>query len=143
MKTFNFYRLKLVKEKEVHYETLDSAQGAADFARQLIGDEPEENFLVVGLNTKGHAICGFTVSIGDVCSSIVHPREVFKRLVLANASACICFHNHPSGSLYFSKEDCITHDRLKEAGLLLGIQLLDHILVTDSGFASARREGLL
>ena len=143
MKTFNFYRLKLVKDKEVHYETLESAQGAADFARELIGDAPEENFLVVGVNTKGHAICGFTVSIGDVNSSIVHPREVYKRLMLANASAFLCFHNHPSGSIEFSKEDCVMHERLKEAGLLLGIQLLDHILVTDSGFASARREGLL
>lgn len=90
-----------------------------------------ENFVVLLLDTKNKVIGINTVSIGTLNSSLVHPREVFKPAILASAAALILAHNHPSGDPKPSREDIEVTKRLIEAGGLLGIQVLDHIIVGD------------
>lgn len=92
--------------------------------------------MVVGLDAK-HAVIGInTVSIGSVTMSIVHPREVFKPLLLMNASAVLLAHNHPSGDSTPSQEDRALTRRLKDAGELLGIAVLDHLVLGESRYYS-------
>jgi len=103
-----------------------------------------ERFLVATLNGAHEVIRVSIVSIGLVNRTVVHPREVFYPCILDSAVACIVCHNHPSGKLDPSPEDIeITH-RLREAGELLGIGVLDHILIgPKGGFYSFTEHGLL
>lgn len=143
MKKFNVYRVELVKEKEVEYRSVHASDEAAAIFRELIGNAAEEYMYCLGTDTRGNVVAAFEVSHGDVSGSIVHPREIFKRLVLANCSAFLVGHNHPSGSIAFSPEDISVTKRLKEAGELLGIKMLDHLVVTDDSFSSANAQGLV
>lgn len=144
MKEFNFYRLKVVKDKTVSYSALENTFDAGDFFMNLIGDCAEEILAVVGVNCQGEPICGFEVSHGDVTSSIVDPAAIFKRLLqFSNVTGFFVSHNHPSSNLVFSSQDISSSKSLKRAGSLLGIKLLDHILVTDSNYLSARAEGII
>jgi DNA repair protein RadC len=82
--------------------------------------------------------------MGTLHSSLVHPREVFKAAILSNAAGFILAHNHPSGELTPSKDDIAVTERIKEAGDLLGIDLLDHIIVGDGKrYTSFREQGLM
>lgn len=83
------------------------------------------------------------VIIGTVNSSLIHPREVFKTSILSNASSVIIFHNHPSGDPTPSNEDKNITRRLKEAGQILGIDVLDHIIVADDKFCSLKEKGII
>jgi len=95
-----------------------------------------EQVIAIVLDTKNH-IQGFhVVSTGSLDSSIVHPREVYKIAVLSNASAIILVHNHPSGDPTPSPEDVSLTRRLKQAGDILGIKLLDHIVIGDDTYVS-------
>jgi DNA repair protein RadC len=95
-----------------------------------------EHFMVVALDAK-HAVIGVnTVSIGSVTLSIVHPREVFKPVILMNACAVLLAHNHPSGDPTPSQEDHALTRRLKDAGELLGIAVLDHLVLGDGRYYS-------
>ena len=97
--------------------------------------------MVVLLDAR-HKVIGLnTVSIGTVSASLVHPREVFKPAILANASAVILAHNHPSGELDPSEHDLELTRRLIEAGKLLGIELMDHLILCDEGHLSLRGSG--
>jgi len=89
--------------------------------------------VVLLLSQKNRVIGIHTVSIGSLTASVVQPRETFKAAILANAAAIICGHNHPSGDCQPSKEDRAITQRLKEAGALLGIHLLDHVIVGGDG----------
>lgn len=92
--------------------------------------------MVVALDAK-HAVIGVnTVSIGSVTLSIVHPREVFKPVILMNACAVLLAHNHPSGDPTPSQEDHALTRRLKDAGELLGIAVLDHLVLGDGRYYS-------
>jgi len=88
-------------------------------------------FGIVSVTAKNSLISIHIVSIGALSASMVHPREVFKRLVLDNASRFIVFHNHPSGYAAPSPDDFSVTRRLKECGELMGIELLDHIIISD------------
>ena len=104
---------------------------AATILRPLFHGLDREQFLVACLDAK-HAIIGVNVvSIGSLTLSIVHPREVFKPAILLNTSALICAHNHPSGDPEPSSEDRALTTRLRQAGDLLGITVLDHIILGD------------
>ena len=83
------------------------------------------------LNRKNAVIGINTVSVGSITASVVHPREVFKPAILANAAAVICAHNHPSGDPQPSNEDRALTTRLVQAGKLLGIDGLDHVIIGD------------
>lgn len=102
-----------------------------------------EHFRVVLLNTKNRVLDVETVSIGSLNSSLVHPREVFKRAVQRSAAALILVHNHPSGDPSPSPEDVEITRRLCEAGRVLGIEVLDHIIIGDHLFISFKERGLM
>ena len=109
--------------------------------RQLIGTKDREHFVVLHLNGKHRVISTEVVSVGTLTTSLVHPREVFKGALLANAAAIICAHNHPSGDVTPSVEDRSVCTRLKEAGQLLGVQLLDFLVVSPTDTWSANEAG--
>ena len=111
----------------------------APFMRDL----PREVFNVVLLNTAARVIRTFTASEGGLAASIVEPRIVFRRAILANAASVICLHNHPSGNPEPSKEDIQITAQLKEAGAVLGIPLQDHLIIAGDGYTSMAERGLL
>ncbi len=104
--------------------------------------ETKEYFFALHLDGKNRICCIDEVSIGSLNQSIVHPREVFKTALLSSASAIILIHNHPTGDPTPSREDIEITKRLKEAGDLLGVRLLDHIIIGDT-FMSFSNKGLL
>ena len=118
----------------------DSAR-AASILRPLFHGLDREQFLVACLDAK-HAIIGVNVvSIGSLSFSIVHPREVFKPAILLNSAAIICSHNHPSGDPAPSAEDRVLTARLRQAGDLIGITILDHIILGDDRTYSFADQG--
>jgi len=102
-----------------------------------------EKFGVLVLNTRNAPVAFHMVSVGNLDSSIVHPREVFKFAILASAASVILVHNHPSGQLDPSSEDINLTHRLVEAGELMGIPVLDHIIITDDAFLSMKSRNLI
>lgn len=139
------YRVMLVKESLARpspVRIMDS-QTAYRLLVPLFDGLDREHFMVVGLDAK-HAVIGVnTVSIGSVTLSIVHPREVFKPAILMNANAVILAHNHPSGDATPSQEDRALTRRLKDAGELLGITVLDHVVLGDGRYYSFADHGTL
>ena len=114
---------------------------AATILRPLFHGLDREQFLVACLDAK-HAIIGVNVvSIGSLSFSIVHPREVFKPAILLNSAAIICAHNHPSGHPEPSSEDRVLTARLRQAGDLIGITILDHIILGDDRTYSFADQG--
>jgi DNA repair protein RadC len=95
------------------------------------------------LSTKNTVNAIHTASIGSLSSAIVHPREVYKAAVLANASSIVLGHNHPSGDPTPSPEDIEVTKRLSNAGDLMGIDVLDHVIIGDGRFYSLKERGLL
>lgn len=103
----------------------------------------KEHFVVFFLNTQNEEIEHELISVGTLNASLIHPREVFEPAIKHLASHVILAHNHPSGSLEPSDEDLAVTKRLSEAGRLLGIEVLDHVIVTDKGYASFKEKNLL
>lgn len=113
----------------------------ADYMIPTMKDLTQEHFVILLLNSKNVVIKETCVFKGTLNSSIVHPREIFSIAVRENANAIIAVHNHPSGDVTPSQEDIITTMRLKECGLILGIDLLDHIIIGDNRFTSLVEAG--
>lgn len=97
------------------------------------GQKMQEVFLAVALNGAHEVLATTLVSLGTVSQSLVHPREVFAPAIEKRASALIVAHNHPSGNLNPSDEDLEVTERIKKAGALLGIPLLDHLIFSENG----------
>lgn len=115
---------------------------AALFGRK-IKREQREQFLVVLLNARHEVMAKEIVSLGSLNASIIHPREVFKPAILASAASIVLVHNHPSGDPEPSEEDLSITKRLVEAGDLLGIGVLDHVIIAYRGIVSLRSRQLL
>ena len=107
----------------------------------MLQDEPSEVFAILCVTTKYRVIAYHEVSRGTLDATLVHPREVFKVALLANAAAIILTHNHPSGDPSPSPDDVQLTRRLVDAGALLGVQVLDHIIVGDSRYYSFKEAG--
>jgi DNA repair protein RadC len=105
--------------------------------------ETKEMFISLHLDGKNRIICIDLVSIGSLNQSIVHPREVFKTACLSNAAAVILVHQHPTGDPTPSSEDIAITRRMKDAGEIMGIKILDHIIVGDGEYLSFVERGLL
>lgn len=103
----------------------------------------KEVFKIILLNTKNHIIKYMDVSVGSLNSSIVHPREVFSEAVKAGCSGILLVHNHPSGDPEPSREDIETTQRLVNAGNILGIKVLDHVVIGDGKYISFKEQGLM
>ncbi len=131
---FSGTRCQIVREK-IPERFSSKASGSGNVAEMFSGmaDLDREHALAVCVNAKLQIVSVATVSVGTLTASIVHPREVFKVAILANASAIIFIHNHPSGDPVPSDEDRRITLRLEEAGQLLGIPLLDSIIIGADG----------
>lgn len=103
----------------------------------------QEHFVCITLNGAGEVLGNRTITLGLLNHSLVHPREVFADAITDRAASIICVHNHPSGSLEPSSQDIAITNQLKEAGSIIGIQLIDHIIVSKNGHTSLRERGLL
>ena len=103
----------------------------------------KEVFNIVMLDAKGNIIGIDEVSVGDLTSSIVHPRETFYSAVKKSASSIICVHNHPSGDPTPSDDDIDTTKKLAKAGKILGITLLDHVVIGDGKYFSMKEKGII
>lgn len=105
---------------------------------QDIRDHKKEHFVVFFLDTRNQQIQREIISIGTLNANLVHPREVFEPAILHNAAQIIVCHNHPSGNPEPSDEDLAITRRLQEAGKILGIEVLDHVIVTKTTFLSIK-----
>lgn len=137
------YRVTLVSEDghTAPYGVLRDSAVAAVALRPYFAGLDREQFLVCCLDAKNASIGVNIVSIGTLTLSLVHPREVFKPAILLNAAAIIAVHNHPSGDPTPSPEDRTLTTRLREAGDLLGIRLLDHLILGDDRLYSFADQG--
>ena len=137
------YRITLVCEESGSLSAvpLQTSTTAATLFRPCFAGLDREQFVVCGLDAKLCPIGINIVSIGSLTLSIVHPREVMKPLILMNASAWLCAHNHPSGDVTPSSEDRVLTTRLRAAGDLLGITLLDHLILGDARCYSFADQG--
>ena len=136
-------KIQLVREsKPVKEYQIRNSRDVYELVRPELETLDREVFLVISLDTKNKVLGLNMVSMGSVSSSPVHPREVFKSAILLNASCIILAHNHPSGDTTPSKDDKVITQRLFEAGKLLGIQVLDHVIVGNK-FFSLMENGLI
>ena len=115
---------------------ITSTEMVYKYYKDIIGDKKQEYFYCIYLDNNKKIIKDKLLFIGTINYSIVHPREVFKEAYLLSASSIICVHNHPSGNLEPSNEDIDLTNRLKEIGNLLGINVIDHVIITNDSYYS-------
>ena len=140
------FRLSLVKDHAITYKNSSPVYTPEDVYKvlqQYLQDTDREHFVVVFLDAHCAVIGINTVSVGTLTESLVHPREVFKGAILANAASIIVAHNHPSGEARPSEADLNVTSKLKEAGRIIGIPLEDHVIVAEENYYSLRTEGLI
>ena len=144
-KRINLVSIKMVKEASFLYQTrtISSPYDAYEMIKDQLQDLDREQFIIACLNTKNEPTNITVVSVGSLNKAIVHPREVFKTAILSNAASIMAFHNHPSGETTPSQQDIQLTNRLYEAGELLGIKLLDHLIIGDGTFTSLKEKGYL
>lgn len=127
------------EEKDI----IKSSSNIADIFMERMRYHKKEHFISLLINAKGQIIEESEISIGDLCSSTTHPREVFVEAVRRSAGSVIFVHNHPSGDPSPSEMDVETTKRLMEAGEILGIPVLDHIIIGDGKYVSMRASGTI
>jgi len=139
------YRVTLVREgKMPTYESrIRSSATAHTVLQEYMDGADREMFVVMLLDRKNGVIGLNTVSVGSLSASVVHSRECFKPAILSNASSVILSHNHPSGDPLPSQEDRMLTARLVQAGKVLGVEILDHIIVGNGRYYSFADENML
>lgn len=137
--------IQMVREKNLYYDNkrITSPEDAYRIMKDFIGSLDREVFVVACLNNKNEITNISIVHMGSLNQSLVHPREVFKTAILSNSASIICGHNHPSGDPTPSREDIEVTKRLEEAGRILGIDVLDHIIVGDERYVSLKEKGYI
>lgn len=149
MVNISTYSIRVVKESGGRYnldnKRASSPQNAVKIFNEVfeMDSRAEEVLALMTLDTKNKVTGMFIVSQGSINASVVHPREVYKRALLQNASQIIIAHNHPSGDPNPSKEDINITKRLVEAGKLIGIDMLDHIIIGDRKYISLKDKGVI
>lgn len=144
------YNYKIVREKtEVYYDgrkSLTSPYSIYEVLKEYYEqnfDMDKEHFSIIMLDTKNKVIGVNLVSMGTLNQTLTHPREIFRPAIMAAANSIFLCHNHPSGNSTPSVEDVSITKRLTEAGQLLGIQVLDHIILGNDNFTSLRQENYM
>ena len=139
MKTIYETRFAKVGESATHYQSsrIKGSEDACKWAQECLGGYfadklDQEEFLIATLDTQLNVRRVVRITRGTLDSSLVHPREVFRAAIADCASAILLIHNHPSGNPEPSREDYAVTERLKAAGLILGIRVLDHIVVGET-----------
>lgn len=123
--------------------TIRSPQDAADILMPELRDELQEHFKAIYLNVKGEVLKTRTITIGCLDASLITPRELFREGIAANCASVVVAHNHPSGDPSPSKEDIDVTKRLVQAGLMIGIDVLDHVVIGDGRWVSLKERGLM
>ena len=138
-------QISMVKEIYVSDTKYSCSQDIAEseITKKELRNSDREKFICIHLNIKNQIISYEVVSMGSLTSSIVHPREVFKAAILANAASVLFMHNHPSGSTEPSIDDIQVTERLCKAGNILGINILDHLIITNNDYLSFKQKGLI
>ena len=141
-------RTELVRERAVNYKAckkIDSPQLVVNAMNDLFSlqNMAEEYIFMLTLDVKVNITGVFEIAHGTVDSCVASPREVFNKALLAGATAIILVHNHPSGNVEVSAEDIAFTKRIKEAGKLLNVELLDHIVIGDDCYYSFNDAGIL
>lgn len=121
--------------------TIRSPEDAATFLMQDMTSLQQEHFVCLFLNVKNQVLHKQTIFVGSLNAGIVHPREIFREAVKRSAASIICSHNHPSGIPTPSPEDIDVTTRLYEAGKIVGVDLLDHVIIGDHQFISMKEKG--
>ncbi|HWL11392.1 MAG TPA: DNA repair protein RadC, partial [Ureibacillus sp.] len=123
--------------------TIRSPQDAATYLMPEMSSLQQEHFVALFLNVKNQVLHKQTIFIGSLNSSIVHPREIYREAVKRSAASIICAHNHPSGNATPSPEDIEVTKRLQEAGYIIGIELIDHVIIGDHQYISLKEKGYM
>lgn len=134
---------RLARTRLPEAEVIRSPENAAELLMEQMRYLQKEHFVCLFLNTKNHIIAQETLSIGSLNASIVHPREVFRSAIKCSSASVVCAHNHPSGDPTPSTEDIRMTQRLCEAGEIVGIDVLDHIVIGDGKYISLKEQGLM
>ena len=138
--------IELSKRINVKLETLNNIKAnnskvIYEYFKDKLMDEKQEYFYCLYLNNKKRIIKNKLLYIGTINQTLIHPRDIFKEAYLLSASAIICIHNHPSGNTVPSKEDIIMTKNLKEVGLIMGINVVDHIIIGKNNYYSFFENG--
>lgn len=137
-------KLSRARSEEGNRFIVRSPEDGAEYLRGILQDRTQEHLVVMFLNTKNMVIKHKTVFVGSLDASIVHPREIFREAVRLSSATIIVAHNHPSGDPTPSQEDIRVTKRLVEAGRIMGIELLDHIIVGEGHkYTSLKEKGYL
>ena len=145
----NLPKIKLIKEKTAVYhdgrKSIKNPESLYEIGKQVLNEfieEDREAFAVILLDTKLKPIGHYIASTGTLSQSLVHPREVYKKAIVASANSVVLLHNHPSGDTNPSREDLLITQRLVEVGEIIGIEVLDHVIVGDD-YYSFKKNGNL
>ena len=139
--TVQRYKLSFVKEKQPPSERtlITNREDVKGFCKRALADMPFETVCIIAVD-NGNRITGYTATEGDINQCSVYPASCFRFLLCAGAAAFCMAHNHPGGTLHPSQADWDITKRLKTAGAILGIGLLDHLLIADEKVVSLREE---
>ena len=134
---------RLARVPEPSANAIDSVEAAAALLRPHLLDKKKEHFVALLLDNRHRLIRLSPIAVGSLSATLVHPRELFKEAIAASAAAVLVAHNHPSGDPAPSESDVELTARLVEAGRLIGIEVLDHLILGTGGTVSLRAEGLM
>ena len=145
MKKIDVVKVYVKKEQSLQIEkdVIKKPEQVFEVVKNFLGEVDREHLIVIVLDVKNKINSISVASVGTLNSSIVHPREVFKTAILANGVSIILAHNHPSGDTSPSKDDINITTRIKECGVLMGIELLDHVILGDEKFISLKNEAII
>lgn len=144
-KRVDIVKIKMCKEGSIMYgaRKISSPSDAVNLIGEFMGDSDREEFIIIAIDTKNQPTAINVCSIGTLNATLVHPREVFKMAILANANSIIIAHNHPSGDVSPSKEDINITTKLKEAGDIIGINITDHLIIGSGNYMSFKEQKMI
>ena len=142
LKLFQQMAIRYAREEIPRKILLDNPTAVFSFLQEKIGKQRKEHFFILCLDTRSCLVWEAEVSKGVLNANLIHPREVFKEAILRNAASIIVAHNHPSGDSNPSQEDLDITKRLTEAGKVIGIHVLDHVIVCSDPFLSLKSRNL-
>ena len=134
LKLFQSIAERYAKENIPKKISLDSTQAIINYLQEKIGKERKEHFIALYLDSRNQLIHEEIISVGTLNANLVHPREVYKPAIDNSALSILVAHNHPSGKIDPSEADINFTTRLKEVGKIIGIDLLDHYIITNNNF---------
>jgi len=144
-KRVDIVSLRMVKESSLLYKnrSIKGPEDGFQLFKQFLGELDREYFVIMCLDVKNQPTAINVCHVGSLNASIVHPREVMKTAILSNSCSIIVAHNHPSGNPSPSPEDIAVTKRLKEAGEIMGNDVLDHLIIGEDTFVSLKEKGYL